>query len=253
MSFPGLIFGDYGDEKVQSSAKIGSLPLGARMILPDGRVYAHAKAGGTTLAAGNMTQQANVETSHETDLEIPSAVAVGATTLTVTMAGTVITKDQYADGWLVINDDNAEGEIYRIASNNSAASVTAATINLEPGDGIATALRAATTEVALRANEFSGLNLWEAGTVEGIPCGLPTRDITANYYFWVQRRGVAGCFVDNTHVLGQSVCISDDADGALAPWAGSAAATSSFQNEVVGYTVTVQASTEYGACYLTMD
>ena len=44
MSFPNVIYGDYGDEKVAQSTKIGSLPLGQLMILPDGRAFRHTRA-----------------------------------------------------------------------------------------------------------------------------------------------------------------------------------------------------------------
>ena len=253
MSFPNLIFGDYGDEKVTSSAKIGGLQLGARMMLPDGRIFAHAKAGGTDLVGGCLTMSEDTIDNHDDSLELPSAVAAGATTLAITMGATAITKDQYAEGYLTVNADTAAGEVYKIQSNNSAGSILPATINLYPSDGVITALASATTEVGLRTNEFMGLLLFKARTCVGIPAGIPPQDITADYYFWVQRRGVSGCLVGGTHVLGASLMASSGANGALYPWAGSAAATVSFQNEKLAYSVTVQASTEYGSCYLTLD
>lgn len=253
MSFPNLIFGNYGDEKTQSSTKIGNLPLGQRMILPDGRVFAHAKAGGTILVRGKLTMSEDTEDGHDDSLELPSSVGAGDTTFTVTMAGTVITKNQYEDGYLTVNADTAGGEMYKIRGNSPAASVTAATIELYPGDGIVTAWGSATTEVGLRTNEFTGLLLFKARTCVGIPAGIPTMEIAANRYFWVQRRGVAGCYVGGSHVLGESLVASTADDGALMPWAGSTAATVSWENEKLAYSHTVQASTEYGLCYLTLD
>lgn len=253
MSFPNLIYGDYGDEKVQSSTKLGTLCLGTRMMLPDGRIFAYAKAGGTTLAGGKLTMSEDTIDDDDDSLEIPSAVAVGATTFAVTMGSTAITKDKYEDGYVTVNADTAGGEMYKVRSNNSAAANTAATVSLYPGDGLITAWGSATTEIGFRTNEFTGLLLFKARTTVGIATGIPTRDITADYYFWVQRRGVVGTYVGGTHVLGVSLVASTGDNGALMPWAGSAAATISWQNEKLAYVVTVQSSTEYGACYLTLD
>jgi len=41
---PNIQYGDYGDEKVTSSTRIGGLPLGAKMVFLDGREFRHAKA-----------------------------------------------------------------------------------------------------------------------------------------------------------------------------------------------------------------
>ena len=57
MGIPSIIYGDYGDEKVTSSTKIGNLPLGQLMRLPDGRKYRHARSGGTALAVGQVLRQ----------------------------------------------------------------------------------------------------------------------------------------------------------------------------------------------------
>ena len=57
MSYPNVIYGDYGDEKVAQSTKIGNLPLGQLMVLPDGRKFRHAQASATALVAGDLYQQ----------------------------------------------------------------------------------------------------------------------------------------------------------------------------------------------------
>ena len=252
MSFPNIIFGSYGDERVTQSTKIGDLPLGARMVLPDGRMYAHAKAGGAALVAGKLTMGENTVNAHDTNLELPAAVAVGATTLTVTLATTAVTEDQYADGYLIVNDGTPEGQIYKIKGCNSAASTEAATISIEGTDGLVTAFKTATTEIGLRVNEFQGCLLWDHGAVVGIPAGIPPVDVAINYYFWVQRRGVAGYLDEGGGTLGESLVASTGTDGGLETWAGSGAATT-WENEPLGWCHTVQGDGEYGAMYLTLD
>lgn len=251
--FPNTIYGDYGDEKVQSSTRIGSLALGTRMVLPDGRMYAHAKAGGTTLSRGLLTQSSDTVDNHDTNQAVQAAAPVGSQSIVVTLGDAELLVNYYADGYCVMNDgDDNEGQIYKLAEHALAAASGTPTLNFEGGDTLHTAVLATTTEVGLRRNEFDALNLWEAATVEGQIAGIPTREITANYYFWVQRRGAAGYKVKTSATLGLSLVAATGADGSLITWAGSAAATT-FEVEPVGYCMTVQSDGDYGLVYLTLD
>ncbi|KKL16382.1 hypothetical protein LCGC14_2496170, partial [marine sediment metagenome] len=55
MAFPNVIYGRYGDEKVAQSTKIGGLPLGQEMVLPDGREFRHSCAQtAAALVAGKL-------------------------------------------------------------------------------------------------------------------------------------------------------------------------------------------------------
>ncbi len=252
MSFPNVIFGSYGDEFTAQSTKIGSLPLGKKMELPDGRQFIHSKAGGTTLVRGNLTMATDTVDNNDTDQALASAASVGATTVTITLGDAAVSVDYYADGYAVVNADTAKGEIYRIKSNLSAAASSSCVLTFE--NGIQTAFGAATTKLGLRKNQFDAVVIWKGGTVVGMPTGIPPTEVTADYYFWLQRRGEAGCFVDGSHTLGDGLVPSTEGvDGALdAVIAGSVSATT-WEQTVVGYVMTVQASTEYGMCYLTLD
>src|SRR3990167_8352141 len=105
MSFPNVVYGDYGDEKLAQSVKIGGLPLGQLMILPDGSKFRQARApSGTATVAGSLYQVAarNSDTMLYKSLVPAATYAVGATSVAFTTGGTTsITTDQYADGWLL--------------------------------------------------------------------------------------------------------------------------------------------------------
>lgn len=263
MDFPNMIYGDYGDEKVISvgtithlaggTTRTGYLPLGTRMVLPDGRMYAYARAGGTTLARGLLCQGKNTTDNHDTNQAVQAAAAVGSQSIVVTLGDAALTLNYYRDGYVVVNNATTPaGQLYKIAECSSAAASGTPTITFEGGDTLHTAFEATTTEVGLRTNEFDGCNLWEAGTVECMIAGIPTREITADYYFWVQRRGAAGYKVKTSATLGLSLMASTGSDGSLIVWAGSAAATT-FEVEPVGYCMTVQSDGDYGLVYLTLD
>ena len=245
-----VIYGSYGDEKVISATKV--LSLGTKMVLPDGRIYRYSKAGGTTLAAGKLVQQEDTVDDHDTD-RICSAAAVGDTSITLTLGGsTAVTEDQYAEGYLTITDDTGEGHVYKVKSNNSAATVETCEFTLEPGDAVRVAVDAATTTAGLRTNEFSGLLLWEASTIVGPIAGIPPTTVTASNYFWVHRRGAVAAWVDGSHVLGTGVVASSTVDGTLNVYTASSALTW-YDSDIIGYTMSVSGSTEYGLVYLTLE
>ena len=195
MGYPNIIYGDYGDEKVTSTAKIGGLPLGIRMVLPDGREFVHARASATALVAGSSYQQAAIpaDTAMAKALAV-NAAAIGATTLNITAGGTTaFTVDQFADGYVVVASSvgTGMGHTYKVKANNSAAVSASAKFTLYENDAIKVAFNASTL-VGLRANEFDQVLLTTANTVAtGIPAGIPPVAVAASAYCWLQRKGPA--------------------------------------------------------------
>src|SRR4030042_2004512 len=110
MSFPVSADGSFGQEKVVTTTK--KVPLGTRMVLEDGRAFRYCKAG-EALGAGTLCQTPLAIADHDMDLPIALAAAVGATSISVTIATTAVTADQYMDGYIYINDGAGEGHIYR--------------------------------------------------------------------------------------------------------------------------------------------
>ena len=85
MSFPNVIYGKYGWEKVETSTQKNV--LGTRMVLPDGRVYRYVENAGTAIAGGAVVQAAAGTAAHDQDL-IVVAASVGDTTVTINTSGT---------------------------------------------------------------------------------------------------------------------------------------------------------------------
>lgn len=252
MSFPNIVYGSYGDQRTAQSTKIGSLPLGTVLELPDGSKFRHAQNGGTTLAVGLLVQTELAEASHDIDLVVSAAATVGATSISATMAGTVCTLNQYADGYILVNDQQGQGYVYRCKGNTAAASVTAARFDLADGDSVQVALLAATSEIGLRVNPYKGVTKWEAGTVEGQVLGLPPVAVTASQYFWCQTRGPAMALADSTLAIGAMVVSSTTVDGGVTIWAGSAAATT-YLVRPIGDCLAVAASTDYALIDLKLE
>ena len=98
MAFPQSIMGKYGWEKVTASAQ--KHKLGSRMQIAD-REFVYAQAG-EDITVGKLVMGAAGTAGHQVDLAV-TAGSAGATT--VTLSGSLtITKNQYKDGWLILND-----------------------------------------------------------------------------------------------------------------------------------------------------
>lgn len=216
-SFPSVIFGRFGDEKKTQSTTLGP-PLGAIMILPDGRKYAHAKAGSAAaLAIGAPIVGKLLEglAGSTVNLAIPTDRAIGATTLTVTMpAGTTVCSvvDSYAGGFLV---ETVVGNIYKIKSSGTAAAASTATIVLEPTDPLVTALANGTSTVTLRESAFYGVLDRAAATGSvNAPAGVPNVAVSAGYYCWLQRTGEASVLsAGTTAVTGRKIACATTVAG----------------------------------------
>jgi len=173
------------------------------MELPDGRVFAHAKAGGTSLVAGQLQMtMAEIDTGRRYEMAVAADAAIGATSVTLTNSGTALTADDYADGYLFINDEagagQGEGYAYKIKSSASAAAASSAVFTLADGDTISQALVAGSSVAGLRCNEFKDVVIYKAGTIVGQPVGVAPIDVTLNYYFWLQRRGAVAALTAAT-------------------------------------------------------
>lgn len=193
MSFPNIIYGRYGDEKVAQSTKIAQ-ELGVIMVLPDGREFVHARAN-TAAALGigaPIVQKAVAGTS--VNIAVATDAAIGATTVVLTMPATTLCTivDQYAGGFLTVNDATGEGYQYKIKESGTAAAASTCTFVLEPTDPIKVALANGTSEVTIRENPYFHVLDRAAGTASvGMPAGVPPVAVSAGYYCWLQRRGEA--------------------------------------------------------------
>jgi hypothetical protein len=258
VSFPNIIYGDFGDERIAQSSAIGTLPLGTRMILPDGRMYAHCQASATALVTGKLYQGEAVAsgTGNIKSLAVVTAIA-GAYTAVITMSATGgITAGQYDDGYLfsAASTGTGSGYAYKIKTASTAAAASTTTVTLyEP---VKVTMAAGTTTVGLRVNEFKNILLTTADTVRvNTLAGISANSCAAAYYTWIQRKGLAPCLTDNTTlIVGTPATASTTVVGAVG---GESAATTLNTNALgytaIGYVVSVAASAEYSLIDLKLE
>lgn len=248
MSFPNVIFGDYGDEKGAQSTKIGSLPLGQLMILPDGRKFRHCKAGPVALAAGALIATSAGVVGHgsvATSGLLASATTtynqIGDTTVRLLAKSTVVTTDQYADGLLNVIGPAAStyiGYLYKIKSNASCASASELVITLEASDPLKVAFAAGSTTCGLRTSLFNKAIIAASGLA--LIGTVPTA-VSASFYFWAQRSGPASVLTGTTAcVVGQAIAAASAEAGSVS--LGVAASIASIP--IIGQAIDAAAASE---------
>ena len=245
MGYGKLLNADFGPTVVgQSVYEESSTPkakLGHRLVLGE-RVFRYGKAGSSNLSRGKMCQGPAPVANHK-NIAVAAAAAAGATEITVTLGATAATKNQYAEGYLHVNDANGEGQCYKIKSHPAGSASGSLTVTLY--DPIETALTTS-SEVTLTANPFNGVIVAPNGGLTQIVVGVPLIAVTAGYYAWFQTRGPAPVLGQGTLVIGQNVGLGGTADGACGP----VSADTTF---VWGKVMQVNASTEYALIWLTLE
>jgi len=211
--------------------------LGQKYETQDGRLFRYAKAGAAALLPGNMTQSV-APVAHHTNIATGVIVPIGATQFTyVTTLDTTTSLNQYAGGYLHVNDATGEGHSYRIKSNT--ANVKPTIVLDEP---ILVAL-AATSEVTLVKNRFHD-TIIAPTTAQSTWAGVPCIDVPATYYYWSLVQGEVPILTHGTVVIGNAVQVGGAA-GAVTPLG-----VNDPLYKQVGTVMTVNATTEYSVILL---
>ena len=198
-------------------------PLGERIELADGRCfrYCYFDAAVTVgkMVAPDMSTAAVVEISDGT---IANGGA-GSLAVTLTASGSSgppadfqgVSANDYSGSYLHITDGAGEGFTYRIKSNGAASSDA---VEFTLYDPIITALATGASDFAITPNLYKNVHITDAtqgAVVDYIPIGVTMVSVTAEYYAWVQTRGVATVLADGTITLANRLTLSDGTDGSV--------------------------------------
>ncbi len=167
--------------------------LGAKGEDKLGRRFRYVKAGAVALVAGNVLQSPARDTQF-TGLAVPTAVAIGATTLVLTNGTTTTTADQFKGGIAVVSESTGIGQQFIIAGNTVATSGAALTVTLE--DSVRVAL-STSSKVTLYMNAYNGV-IVSPTTRTGKTVGGAIYPIAAGEYGWIQTGGHGAALSDAT-------------------------------------------------------
>jgi len=218
--------------------------LGEAVYLADGRIFRYAKAGSSDISQGKLQVGPAPKTNHH-NIAAASAASVNTNQVTVTLGATAATANEYAEGYLVANDNAPEGSVYKIKSHPAANANASLTLTLfDPLD-----------EAVTTSSEFCLVHNTYNGVVEGTsatrnPAGVPLEGISAGDYGWLQTRGVAAVLADGTITLGSYVMASGSVAGAVAEHTD---VTAPITQAWVGRAIVAGVDTEYRPIFLTID
>ena len=215
MAFPTSINLKPGMEKVETSEQRQKLVT--RATTPDGRVFYYVENSGTAITTGGqIVDGIAAVAAHDMDLAF-TATSAGATTATSGTSLTV-TKDQYKDGYVYINDGPGQGEIYQVKSNTAVSSATGLSITIDEEDGFATALTTSSL-FGLMYNPYKDIKIVDGdGTMTTGVLGVTTTAMTADYFGWIQTSGPAAVLIGaQVAIVGDGIARSQqDEDGTVA-------------------------------------
>ena len=224
-----LIIGKFGSDDASDQANPYAqsatqlFPLGTELIYGDRKfVYVHMNGAVT---AGKLLQQPPHVAHHinctVTNEDAPAdgsfSHAVGSTKISIETNGTNLVADEFAEGYLQVNDQEGEGQLLKIKSNPAHVHGTDPSVVITTYDPLTTAIVKNSSQVSLLKNPYKDVIV--APTAEtGAVVGATVIDMTDEYYGWAVTSGPASLLVSEAVlVLGHRVVRSDaDAGGVMA-------------------------------------
>ena len=199
-------------------------PLGTELVYGQ-RTFRYAFMNGA-VTAGKLLQQAPHVANHINMLVTAADAdgstfshAIGSTTISVETNGTNLVLNEFADGYLLVNDVTGEGQLLRIKSHPAHVHGTDPTVIFTTYDPLTTAIAKNSSQLSAHHNVYNHVII--APTAEtGAVVGATLRDMPDNNYGWVVTNGPAGLLAGATMVLGHKFMRSDGTAGAVMPDAG---------------------------------
>ena len=229
----------YGTVDPFTSGLTQLFPLGSRLLYGN-TVYSYGRLAAVAVTAGKcVTHAASI--AHHFDLTPTAGVAAGETAISVETAGTDITLNQYANGYLYVNDAAGEGQMLRIKSNPAHDHSADPSIVITCYDDLATAITTS-SRITLIPDPRSAL-IGQAATTTGATMGVTVVDMAASAYGWFAVSGPATVLTSGTLVVGNHA-VPLGAVGAVGPAAGDVI-------QVIGVVMVVNVTTDYSLINLT--
>ena len=223
----------YGTVDPFTSGASQLFPLGSKLLYGN-TTYRYCKMGSGAVTAGKCVTHAASIADHF-DLTPTAGVAAGETAISVETAGTDITLNQYAGGYLYVNDAAGEGQMLRIRSNPAHDHSADASIVITTYDDLATAITTS-SRITLIADPLSAL-IVQAATTTGATMGVTVVDMAASHFGWMAVSGPQAVLTSGTLVVGNHA-VPLGAAGAVGPAAGDVI-------QVIGTVMIVNVTTDY--------
>lgn len=227
-----------------TSSTIQGTDLGAFATSGDGRGFRYFLNGAVTVVPGKVYQGPAQDATNQTPAGglTPAAAAVGATQVTISTS-TTFTANFLAGGYMSVAITPGQGYMYKIKSNTATAGAAGLVVTLE--DPILVALTTS-SRVIFNLNPFQGAVV-APGTITGTILGVGIYPVVNAQYGWVQTHGQCSALLTGTFASA-GLAVGMLVGGTIGSLAPAIAGTN-----VLGYTMTIGATTEYDFVFLTID
>ena len=182
------------NQTYSTSNDVGLGTLGATRR---GGLYAWTLNGAVALATG-LANIAAAKVSNDTNrsLDSTSNTAAGSTKITVSCGGSV-TANQYAGGYVVINDGTGKGQVLEISGNSVDYTGGAAhAVDVYIHDSLPAAISTSDTKVELVYNPQANVVVHPGSSSSYVCAGVNETAVPAAYYFWSKVRGMTSVLSD---------------------------------------------------------
>lgn len=211
--------------QTSNDASLATL-TGAKFDSSDGREFVLIQNGGVALVSGVLVQGPVSIGSTHTGLTCATA-AIGATSITVTLGGTLATANQYQGGYVVISAGTGIGQTLKIKSHP--AGTSSGTVALALEDALSVATSVSDSKASLTLNPYGaqyGTDYRTSGcvvsptTATGPSIGvtvypIPATSTSVLSYGLIQTRGPVACLNDANSAIGLDLMPSTNTAGAV--------------------------------------
>lgn len=213
---PVLIAGGIpSNQSVYETSSTARHTPGTKGVLADGRMFEYVRSNdGTAIGHGKLAVYDPVVAAVD-KIAVQAAVAIGATAIPVTVTVTLVA-NELEGGYLSIDDDAGEGQLYRIVSH---AAHSSGTLTLNIDRPVVTALTTSTTATIILGPSSVKISAAVNALADPaeVAAGVPLVDVAAAsaaapVYFWVQKTGWASVlFGTAVGAIGEAVTHGEDA------------------------------------------
>lgn len=188
------------DQAVYEVSAVQNFALGASRQ-EGASLYRYGLAGAAPIALGVLCQAPAPAGVHH-DLVPAASYLAGTRTVVLTIGAANIAADEYAGGWLHVNDGTGQGQRFKILSHPAAlANALCAFTLVEP---ITTTFAIANTLCAITRNPYNQAIIHPAPPTSKL-VGVPVAAIGAGLFGWFQTRGPAAVLTAGTLYIYQQV------------------------------------------------
>lgn len=195
MSFPQYSQG-CDPETVYTVDSTKKYPLGARIVLEDGRVFRYCYASGTVEPEVMAYKPKKTNTVAVAPAQATDCGAVGDIKVTVTidteigvLTTGVLSKDELENGYIVIGNGGSQHPQMRRIVGHAALATAGGSLDIELDAPLTIAVTAATTTIELMECPFYCVKADNAGGDYVTYIGVPAARASSGKYFWLQTWG----------------------------------------------------------------